>query len=154
MKGIIRSMYGRPSTEQAFFQGMPVPGWLIEDEKGDIIPMDELSEGDLVEAYGNEFRAQAGMFQDSAPAESACAKIGMRWHEISGVDPDGRAVTRELHGTDALYLEAASQIEAMSAILLVMNDGIFGNRKPREDILRKFSESLEMFIIIAGEMKK
>lgn len=116
--------------------------------------MDELSEVDLAGAYGNEFKDQAGMLQDSAPAEPACAKIGMRWHEISGVDPDGRAVTRELHGTDALYLEAASQIEAMSAIMLVMNDGIFGNRKPREDILRKFSESLEMFIIIAGEMKK
>ncbi|MFZ2654541.1 MAG: hypothetical protein WAX69_06455 [Victivallales bacterium] len=150
----MKSMYGRPSTEQAFFKGSIIPGWHIEDEEGKIVSMDELSEGDIAVAYGNEFRDQAGMLQDSVPAESACAKIGMRWHEISGVDPDGRAVTRELHGTDALYLEAASQIEAMSAILLVMNDGTFGNRKPREDILRKFSESLEMFIIIAGEMKK
>ncbi|HCE46788.1 MAG TPA: hypothetical protein DET40_24840 [Lentisphaeria bacterium] len=154
MTELIKSMYGRPLDEHAFFHGTPVPGWHIEDEEGKIVSMDELSEGDIAGAYGNEFRDQAGMHQNSAPAESACAKIGRRWHEISGVDPEGRAITNELHGTDALYLEAASQIEAMSAILLVMNDGTFGNKKPREDILRKFSESLEMFVITVEEMKK
>jgi hypothetical protein len=154
MKGMIRSMYGRPSSEQAFFHGTSVPGWHVEDGEGGIIPLEELSDGEIEEAYGNEFRERPGMVPGSFTAEPVYAKIGRIWHEISAVDSDGMAVTRELGGADALYLEAASQIEAMSAILLVMSDGAFGKRKPGEDILRKFSEALEMFTIIAGEYRK
>lgn len=154
MTGLIKSMYGRPSSEHAFFQGTPVPGWHIEDGEGGIIPLNELSDREIEEAYGNEFREQPGMLPGSFTAEPVYAKSGRIWHEISAVDSDGRAVMRELGSADALYLEAASQIEAMSAILLVMSDGTFGNRKPGEDILRKFSEALEMFTIIAREMRK
>lgn len=122
-----------------------------EDEEGRIISFEELSGSDLAAIRSASSDDVPGTGEDSVPPQEAvCAKIGGRWHEITGVGPDGMSVTRELHGTDALYLEAASQIDTMSAILLVLNDGAFGNKKPRPDIMRKFSESARMFSIIAG----
>ncbi len=154
MTEAIRSMYGRPSDEQAFHQGTPVPGWHVEDEEGKMLPSDEFSEEDLLDIYENEFRDQAEPCSGTTPVEPAYTKIGGRWHEISGVDMDGRAVSMELHGPDALHLEAASQIEAISAILLVMKEGELGSRRPRQYVMKRFSDSLEMLAIIAGEMKK
>ena len=154
MTGLIKSMYGRPSSERALFQGTSVLGWHIEDGEGGIVPVKELSDGEIEKAYGNEFREQPGMAPGSFTAEPVYAKIGGIWHEISAVDSDGRAVTRELGGADALYLAAASQIEYMTGILLVMNDGDFGSMVPRDYIRRRFSESVETFVRTAMEVKK